>query len=195
MNASSSSSTPSSTSVLFARGVLARLHSWPVLSLAVGQGWGGAESAAKLPWLAGVLVDAFEEPPSDGVPDAEYVEAMLLQIMEDEFDCSLEDGSAWDVAKDVVKTWDTLSRSVEEGKKFVEELEAKAEKVRGKKVVAQREGPESDDEEWSDDEDEEMEDDEPPQLMVVEHPPANTKPDPIVDQDGFTLVQGKGKRR
>jgi pre-rRNA-processing protein TSR2 len=192
---SAATSTPSPGSILFARGVLARLRTWPALSLAIAQSWGGPESSAKFPWLAGVLVDAFEDPPAEGVPDAEYIEAMLLQIMEDEFDCTLEDESAWDVARDVVKIWDALSRNLDDGKKAVEDLEAKAEKLKGKKIEARREGPESDEEEWSDDGDEEMDADDAPQLLVVEHPPENQRPDPIVDEDGFTLVQGKPKRK
>jgi pre-rRNA-processing protein TSR2 len=191
----SSSSTPSPNSVLFARGVLARLHTWPALTLAIAQGWGGAESSAKLPWLAGAVIDAFEDPPEEGIPDAEYLEAMLLQIMEDEFECTLEDGSAWDVAKDVVRYWDAIGRDAEEGRKAVETVEAKADKLKGKKVEAKRQG-ESDDDDTSGDEDEEMEDGEqPPQLLVVEHPPENTRTDPIVDEDGFTMVQNKSKRK
>jgi pre-rRNA-processing protein TSR2 len=192
MNASASD--PSPTSVLFARGVLSRLRTWTALSLAIAQNWGGPESALKLPWLAGVLVDAFEDPPAEGIPDAEYIEAMLLQIMEDEFECTLEDESGWDVARDVVRIWDALRRSPEEGTKIVEQMEAKADKVKGKKVEAKRDGPESDDEGTSDDGDVDMDDAEAPHLLVVEHTPESKKSDPIVDDDGFRLVQSKGKR-
>lgn len=192
---SASAPNPSPASVLFARGVLARLRAWPALSLAINQSWGGPESPAKFPWLAGVLVDSFEDPPAEGIPDAEYVEAMLLQIMEDEFDCTLEDESAWDAARDVVKVWDTLTRNMDDAKKMIETMEVKAEKVKGKKIEAQREGPDTDEEDWSGDEDEEMTEDDAPQLLVVEHPPDNQRPDPIVDEEGFTMVQGKGKRK
>jgi len=93
-----------------------------------------------------------------------------------------------------VKIWDALVRSSEEGKTIVQALEAKADSVKGRKVEARRENPESDEEAWSSDEDVDMEGDQTNQLLVVEHPPQNHRPDPIVDEDGFTLVQGKGKR-
>ena len=101
-----SSDTPSQTSILFARGVIARLAYWPALRIAVDQLWGGPESAAKRTWLASVLVDDFEDAPSAAdTPDADYVEDRFLQVMADEFDAVLEDGSAEAVAKDLVRLW------------------------------------------------------------------------------------------
>jgi pre-rRNA-processing protein TSR2 len=192
MQTSSSSAPPASVSVLFARGVLARLRTWQALTLAIAEGWGGPEGAAKLPWLAGAVVDAFEDPPADGTPDAEYVEALLLQVMEDEFECTLEDGSAWDVARDVVRVWDAIARGGDAARTLVEELEARAERVKGKAVAAHR-GEDEDDSTDEDGDDMDVDDgEEAPQLLVVEHTPA-PKPDPIVDEDGFTLVQVKGK--
>ncbi|KAH9936897.1 Pre-rRNA-processing protein TSR2-domain-containing protein [Epithele typhae] len=97
---------PPATSVLFARGVIARLAYWPALRIAVDQGWGGAESAQKQTWVASVLVDDFEE--QDPTPDLNFVEDRLLQVMVDEFDADLEDGSAEAVAKDIVSLWEEV---------------------------------------------------------------------------------------
>lgn len=114
-------SSPSPVIVLFARGILARLALWPALRIAVHNSWGGPESAEKQRWLAGVIVDQYENhiPRTDAdfapstsqtgtTPDASYIEEMLLQIMVDEFEVILEDNSAYEVARDVVRLWEDV---------------------------------------------------------------------------------------
>ncbi|KAJ3544187.1 hypothetical protein NM688_g5770 [Phlebia brevispora] len=182
--------TPSDTSVLFARGVIARLAVWPALRVAVDQGWGGPESAQKRTWIASVVVDAFEE--EDPVPDATYIELQLLQIMEDEFETELEDGSAEVVAKDVVKLWNEVQAGSQDALK---EFEEQAEKLKGKKV--QVEEAAGDDSDWEDESGEEgmdEDDTEAPQLLDTQSMPARPpKPEPEVDEDGFTVIKGKGR--
>ncbi|KIP10540.1 hypothetical protein PHLGIDRAFT_46304, partial [Phlebiopsis gigantea 11061_1 CR5-6] len=168
---------PAPASVLFARGVIARLALWPALRIAVDEGWGGPEGAAKRTWMASVLVDAFEE--EDPVPDATYVEEMLLQIMADEFDTELEDGSAEAVARDVVRMWADAGAGAAE---LIRGFEAQAEKVKGKKVQVEEAAGEGSD--WEDESGEEDEDEAP---MLVDAQP-NPKPEPEVDEDGFTTV-------
>jgi pre-rRNA-processing protein TSR2 len=205
---------PDSTLILFARGVIARLELWPALRVAVEQGWGGPESHQKQRWLASVIVDTFEEqqhhpplrsPPSDPscsnspssspcmmtamsmstVPDAEYITLMLAQVLEDEFGASFEDGSVEAVAADIVGLWGASEDAVRE-------WERRAEGARGKNVDVKE--VVDDEDEWEDEESEEGGDDEAPQLMsaaVDAQRPA--KPKPVMDEDGFTLVQ-KGRR-
>lgn len=188
----SSSTAPApvaSTSILFARGVIACLAIWPALRAAVDQHWGGPESTQKRTWLAGVLVDAFEEE-QDPPPDGPYVELMLMQIMEDEFDVVLEDGSAEEVAKDIVGLWKTAQ---EGNAGVVEALEARADKLKGKSV--QIEEAAGDNSDWSDESGEESgedEGDEAPTLVDTSAKPPRNEPE--VDEDGFTLVKGKSKR-
>ncbi|KAI0329902.1 hypothetical protein GY45DRAFT_1324325 [Cubamyces sp. BRFM 1775] len=191
MSASTSTSTPaapSKTSVLFARGVIARLAFWPALRIAVDQGWGGPESAEKRTWLASVLVDDFEE--QDPKPDLDYVEDRLLQVMADEFDTVLEDGSAEAVAKDVVRLWEEVVAGRTE---LLAEFEERADKLKGKKLqVEEAAGDNSDWEDESGDEDEDEEVDEhAPQLLDSQ--PRPPKEEPEVDADGFVTVKGKGK--
>lgn len=208
-------STPHPHTILFARGTLARLALWPALRLAVHASWGGPASAEKQRWLAGVLVDQFEpfllappapvpvpvpvptprtgsEPPPP--PDDVYVEELLLQIMDDEFEVALEDGSAAAVARDVVKLFEAVRAGDET---FVKELEAQADKVRGK--VPKYEmgvGSGSDSgsgSEWEDEEGETESDGEPaPQLL--NHSEPRTREEQQVDEDGFTMVKKKGRR-
>jgi pre-rRNA-processing protein TSR2 len=180
--------------VLFARGVIARLKIWPILRIAVQESWGGPKSADKRTWLASEIVDAFEqqEPP----PDDQYVEELVLQVMADEFDCVVEDGSGEEVGKDVVQLWQESRTGKQD---MVLKFEELAEKMKGKRVDAQITTEEDevdgdgDDDEWEEGEsgdDEEMRldsRDEVPQLIDRRL----NKERPDVDEDGFTLVKRK----
>ena len=189
---SSNSASPAASSVLFARGVIARLAIWATLRIAVQENWGGAHGSEKRTWLASVIVDAFEE--QVPTPDDQYIEEMLLQVMADEFEAVVEDGSAESVAQDIVKIWDQTRIGKDDLVKKFEEL---AEKVKGKKASAQEKVVSDDEDEgdWEDeegDEEDEMEEDEAPQLM---QPPPEERRKEGPDEDGFTVVRGKGKSR
>ena len=189
---SSNSAPPAASSVLFARGVIARLAIWATLRIAVQENWGGAHGSEKRTWLASVIVDAFEE--QAPTPDDQYIEEMLLQVMADEFEAVVEDGSAESVAQDIVKIWDQTRIGKDDLVKKFEEL---ADKVKGKKASAQEKVVSEDEDEgdWEDeegDEEDEMEEDEAPQLM---QPPPEEREKEGPDEDGFTVVRGKGKSR
>jgi pre-rRNA-processing protein TSR2 len=191
---SSNSAPPATSSVLFARGVIARLAIWATLRIAVQENWGGAHGSEKRTWLASVIVDAFEE--QVPAPDDQYIEEMLLQVMADEFEAVVEDGSAESVAQDVVKIWDQTRIGKDDLVKKFEEL---AEKMKGKKASAQEKVVSDDEDEgdWEDgegDEEDEMEEDEAPQLMQLPLE-ERKKEGPEVDEEGFTVVRGKGKGR
>ncbi|KAI0786526.1 Pre-rRNA-processing protein TSR2-domain-containing protein [Abortiporus biennis] len=181
-----SSSQVSPSSILFARGLIARLSTWPALRVAVDQGWGGPESAEKRTWLASVIVDTFEE--EDTLPDAPYVETMLLQVLDDEFDLVLEDDSAEQIAKDVMQLWAAAQAN---NTAIIIELEEKAEKLSKKKVEVQIQGPEEgDDEDW---ESESEGDEEEAPTLLDSGRTQRQKPEVEVDEDGFTTVKGKGQ--
>ena len=181
-------SQPNPSSVLFARGVIARLSVWSILRIAVQEGWGGPGAAAKRTWIASEIVDAFET--QNPVPDDQYIEELLLQILSDEFDTELEDGSAESVGVDIVRLWEETRLGKQD---LVIKFEELAEGMKGKKVEAQV--GEEEEEEWSDDDDAMDEDgnEEAPQLLQpLENTPRN---EPEVDEDGFTLVKrGKSRR-
>ncbi|KZV87863.1 hypothetical protein EXIGLDRAFT_723278 [Exidia glandulosa HHB12029] len=183
---------PAPAIVLFARGVIAILNTWPVLRLAVEQAWGGPESSEKRRWLAGTVVDAFESTSAANAPDAIYVEEMLLQVLQDEFEVNVDDDSGADVAKQIVQLW--ASGNVQEA--AVDALEATERRARGKKIVAQQAAGASD-EEWDDTDDESgdedddgMDQDAAPQLVDRS---AARHEEPEVDEEGFTVVK-KGNR-
>jgi pre-rRNA-processing protein TSR2 len=192
-------SLPAPAQINFARAVIARLAVWPVLRVAVESSWGGPESKQKRSWMAGEVIDAFDKSASGSasdLPDETYIEEMLLQMMADEFDCEVEDLSGEEVARDIIKLWADLNNgTIEESMKFWEEKE---QKLSGKKIefTLAKKGDDTDWVEDSGSEDEEdtqggnsMEvDDEIPTLRDVRQ-----RQEPVVDEEGFTLVQGKGK--
>jgi len=188
---SSGAPTPAPSSVLFARGVIARLAIWATLRIAVQESWGGPNASSKRTWLASEIVDSFEE--QIPAPDDQYVEEMLLQVMSDEFETVIEDGSAESVAKDIVKLWDDTRIGKQD---LVLKFEDLAEKVKGKRPNAQEKVVSDDEDDWHDDdegEDDEMDEDEAPQLL--ENSSQQQQPrEPEVDEDGFTMVKGKGRR-
>ncbi|KAG5641432.1 hypothetical protein DXG03_005236 [Asterophora parasitica] len=183
-----STAAPSPSSILFARGVIARLAIWPTLKIAVQEGWGGSNGAQKQSWIASVIVDAFEDD-SNQKPDDVYIEELLLQIMADEFDAMVEDESAEKVSQDIVLLWDETRVGKQDSVLKFEELAAK---LKGKRVDAHF-APPGEDDEWED-EDVSDDDEEAPQLIqpAVERPPRN---EPEIDEEGFTLVKGRGKGR
>ena len=184
---------PTAQSIFFARGVISRLALWSTLRIAMQEGWGGPDAKQKSSWIASMIVDSFEEESEQ--PDEQYVEEMLLQIMADEFEAVLEDDSAANVAKDIVRMW----IETKEGKDdTVKKFEGLVDKIKEKRIEV-KENVESD-EDWEDDEDDEDgegysndEDDNAPHLIEHRAPQPCNRNVPVVDDDGFTLVQGKGK--
>lgn len=187
--------------VSFARAVIARLAVWPVLSVAVESSWGGPESKQKRTWMAGEIIDAFDRAtPASAEPDEIYIEELLLQMMSDEFDCVVDDLSGEEVAKDIIKLWnDTKDGSIDQSLRIWEDKE-KA--MSGKKIqfTAAKRGNDTDwvedDEEGSSDDDDDDDEGEDAEMDVDEVPALverREREEPIVDEEGFTLVQGKGK--
>jgi len=178
---------PPASSVLFARGVIARLAMWTTLRIAVQESWGGPNAAAKRTWLASVIVDTFEE--QNPTPDEEYIEDMLLQVMSDEFEAVIEDGSSESVAQDIVHLWDETRTGKQDSVVKFEEI---ADKLEGKKPVVKETVTENS-EEWEDedgdedgDDEDDMDEDEETVPQLIEHKKSK---EPEVDEDGFTLVK------
>ncbi|KAG5340626.1 Pre-rRNA-processing protein TSR2 [Termitomyces sp. J132] len=180
------SASPPPSSVLFARGVIARLSIWYTLRIAVQEGWGGHGAAEKRTWLASVIVDTFEE--QSQTPDDQYIEELLLQIMADEYEAIVEDGSAESVAQDIVRMWEETRAGKADAVIKYEQL---AQNIKGSKAEVQL-VPQTEDDEWEDDNSSDEDEEEVPQLL---QPRPQKKTEPEVDEDGFTLVKSKGKGR
>jgi len=175
----SNPSPPSSIFLSFAKGVVARLALWPALQIAVQNGWGGPDSAQKRTWIASVIVDTFEVQPTP--PDAEYIEEMLLQIMDDEFETIVEDGSSESVAKDIANLWKDIHLGDLTG---LQHLEQRANAVSNRLILAQAGPPGELDTDSGGEEESDTEDGYGSDRVQDIQPPE-------VEEDGFTTVKGR----
>ncbi|OJD26640.1 hypothetical protein ACJ73_01973 [Blastomyces percursus] len=84
----------------FDLGITLILNSWPALNLAVQSAWGGPSSGDKRDWLCGAISDLFVDRPET---DAEDIEDVLIQVMNDEFDVVVDDESAGDIGRRIME--------------------------------------------------------------------------------------------
>lgn len=183
----SNGSTTESSQAQFEAGIWYALSLWPALSVAVANNWGGPTSSDKRDWFAGAVSDLFADRPDTDNLD---LEAVMLQVMQDEFDVNVEDESEVPVAAEIMKI---RAQTIEGDFSGVEAVRARFEKRGGKvaKVNVVENKTEEDDDEESDDEDEDddIEMDEAPQLA-----PVREKQEPEIDEDGFQKVVSKKRR-
>ncbi|MCJ1229696.1 hypothetical protein MMC12_006365 [Toensbergia leucococca] len=168
------------------------LSTWSALTLAVQNSWGGPQSSEKRDWFAGAISELIIATPD---ADVEYVEEFILQIMNDEFDVNLQDGSAEEIAAKIVGLRKLTLRGdfgmVDEMySRWVERQKRGGDAVRFQHVER---GEDDDDTDWDSDDLEDGEEDE----KMEEAPPLvkvrKAKVRPEVDEDGFTKVIGKKK--
>ncbi|KAG6993934.1 pre-rRNA-processing protein TSR2 [Physcia stellaris] len=173
------------------------LSTWSSLTLAVQNSWGGPESSEKRDWFAGAVSDLFQSTPD---ADVDYVEEFLLQVMNDEFDVNVEDGSGEEIAARLVG----LRKMTLQGDfTMVDEMYARWNERQRKGGDAVRfqhvtRGEEDDDTDWDSgdmDTDEEQDGDDTPMDEAPALPKApKEKVVPKVDDEGFTEVVGKKRR-
>lgn len=190
---SATDNTPAELQDKFDLGIWHCLFNWPTLTVAVQNQWGGPDSSEKRDWLAGQISEQFEREPAT---DAEDVEVMLLQVLEDEYGCRVEDETEVGVARDIMK----VRKEIGEGStNMVDAMHKKWQERNGKEVatgnVQVRESNQeaewdSVDEESGEDEDVDMDD--APALVPAK--PREPKPEPEIDEDGFEKVVSKKKR-
>ena len=170
------------------------LATWPALTLAVQNSWGGPESSEKRDWFAGAVSDLIQNTPD---ADVEYVEEFMLQVMNDEFDINVEDGSGEEVAARIVGLRRLTLRGdfamVDEMYQKWQERQTKG----GGRVQIQyvKRAENEDDTDWDsvDMEDDSDEGVEMEQASAMAKAPKEKIP-PKVDDDGFTEVVGRRKR-
>ncbi|WYZ37782.1 hypothetical protein EsH8_II_001288 [Colletotrichum jinshuiense] len=196
---------PEACQSTFEQAVAISLHMWPALTLAVQNHWGGPDSADKRDWFAGAVAELFpafskitngQAVPANNAPeepDTEYVETMLLQVMLDEFEVNVDDETGFDVAERIVKLRTECAKGNFE---VVDDLRNKWDSRKGDKVEGLYKKVEGGDQDtdWEDDSEDDEEDDDvdmddAPQLVSV----PKEKPQPEVDEDGFTTVTRKKK--
>jgi pre-rRNA-processing protein TSR2 len=149
----------------------------------VQNNWGGPSSADKRDWFGGAISEYVAENPEADEVD---VEAMLAQVMLDEFEVAVDDGSAAEVADAVVRVRGECGRGDFRG---VEEMRRRWEGVRGERVVGQEVEGGSESESES-----EEEEDADGDIEMGEPEAPREKPAPQIDEDGFETVVSRRKR-
>ncbi|KAI5257493.1 hypothetical protein E4T42_01073 [Aureobasidium subglaciale] len=174
----------------FDLGIWYALGLWPALTIAVTSNWGGPESSDKRDWFAGALSDLFTDRADTDQFD---VEAVLLQVMQDEFDLNVEDESEIPVAEEIMKlrkeTLDGNFSGIEAIKRRFEERGGRV--PQNLQVVEHKQDDDESSDEESDDDDDDVEmGDAAPALVSA----PRERQEPEVDDDGFTKVVSKKKR-
>ena len=190
--------TPGQIQAQFDLAIAIILSDWPALTLAVQNQWGGPDSADKRDWLAGVISDLFINQPNT---DSADIEDLLLQVLQDEFEVNLEDESEGHVAESIFRLRQETARG---DFRTVNALHADwLRRKEGKglssqpKVFEQRQGDGGSGSEEEEDDDSDENDDADGDGDVAMHEAsggASSKPEPEVDENGFTKVVGKKRR-
>ncbi|KAK6385623.1 rRNA accumulation-related protein [Exophiala oligosperma] len=185
--------------------VALHLWSWPALTLAIQNAWGGSAHVSndKRDWMAGAVSELLTSTPPQ-LADVGDLEEVLLQVMLDEFEIVVDDGTAEDVARSI---WSGATKLRNGDLAELNELYVKWQEKQqkgGDRVVAVVRGEDKDqDTDWDEDDEEEEEWNgfaDSPDVDMDEAPPLNgarmpkQKMEPEVDEDGFTKVVGKKKR-
>lgn len=178
-------------------------NSWPALTLAVQSSWGGPTSVEKRDWLCGAVADLFTSRPDT---DALDLEEVLVQVMNDEFDVVVDDGSAAETAGRICEVRGEVGKG-QFGKlrglwdEWKMKKGGKEARDMFKRVEAGEEDQETDDEwedEDEDDDDDGDKDDDDGDVDMADVSAVPRQPreriEPEVDGDGFTKVVAKKKR-
>ncbi|OKL61464.1 hypothetical protein UA08_03369 [Talaromyces atroroseus] len=169
------------------------INSWPALNLAVQSSWGGPNSADKRDWLCGAISDIFMTRPET---DSYDIEDILVQVLSDEFDVAVDDGSAGMVADQIMNVKARIEMGdYQEVDRLWAEYKEKRERKGAEQNLFKHVDTKDEDQETDDDDEEDSDDDEDMQdaPSLVTRPPTQ-RVEPEVDEDGFTKVVGKKKR-
>ncbi|XP_035999885.1 pre-rRNA-processing protein TSR2 homolog [Fundulus heteroclitus] len=161
---------------LFTEGVRAVLQTWPVLQIAVDNGFGGVYGQQKADWMVDVVQQYFH----DNADLQQYeVEDFLSQLMDQEFDTVVEDGSLPQVSVHLLQLFAQWQQgALQQLRNGIQTLTHS--KTPRAKVVA----PPTQSDEESEGESQVMECEE-------SSPSVSTRPPPQDEEDGWTVVRRK----
>ncbi|XP_077185680.1 pre-rRNA-processing protein TSR2 homolog [Paroedura picta] len=169
---------------LFSQGVKAVLGNWPVLQIAVENGFGGAYSQEKAEWMVGAVEQYFQ---SNADLEPEEVDGFLEEVMNNEFDTMIEDGSLSQVSQQLCLFFSHCQQgndvAVQEAIERLAQKQQQARTVAAKAVAAE----ESSSEEEQETEEEAME------CSTNGAEPSPAPPSGPDSEDGWTLVRKKKK--
>ncbi|ETI19602.1 hypothetical protein G647_09436 [Cladophialophora carrionii CBS 160.54] len=193
--------------------VALHLWSWPALTLAIQNNWGGSAQVSKdkRDWLAGAVSELLTSTPPQ-LADVGDLEEVLLQVMTDEFEVVVDDDSAEEVARGI---WSGCAKLVDGDTSGLQALYEKWQERQKKggepKVeIVRAEDKEGEETDWDDEDDDDDDEndwkadrpdvnmDEAPPLVDIDWMPkraCKNKPEPEIDEEGFTKVVGKNKKK
>ncbi|XP_061841497.2 pre-rRNA-processing protein TSR2 homolog [Nerophis lumbriciformis] len=168
---------PGDSRAVFTDGVRAVLHTWPVLQIAVDNGFGGVYGQQKADWMADVVQQYFHD--NTDLDQCE-VEDYIATLMDQEFHTVVDDGSLPQVCVGLMQMFSQWQQgALEQLTHSIQSLTQN--KTLRAKVTVVPTPPESE----SDEETQAMEC-ETTSVNITNHPPP---PPPPQDEDGWTLVQ------
>nr|XP_020469455.1 pre-rRNA-processing protein TSR2 homolog [Monopterus albus] len=161
---------------LFKEGVRVVLHTWPVLQIAVDNGFGGVYGQQKADWMVDVVQQYFHD--NTDLQQCE-VEDFIAELMDQEFDTVVEDGSLPQVSVSLLQVFSQWQEgALQQLQHTINTLTQKSQRAA---VVA----PLTQSDEDSNDETQKME-------CEASCPSANrTDPPPHDEEDGWTVVKKK----
>ncbi|XP_069581947.1 pre-rRNA-processing protein TSR2 homolog [Brachyistius frenatus] len=164
---------------LFAEGVRAVLHSWPVLQIAVDNGFGGVFGPQKADWMVGVVQQYFHD--NADLQQCE-VEDFIGQLMDQEFDTVVDDGSLPQVSLSLLQMFAQWQQgALQQLKQTINKLTSN--KSQRAKVTAP--------DEERDDETQVMECEAASPSVNRTQPPPPPPPPSQDEEDGWTVVRKK----
>ncbi|XP_032873030.1 pre-rRNA-processing protein TSR2 homolog [Amblyraja radiata] len=101
---------PPASGGLFAESVAATLGSWPALQIALENGFGGVYGQQKADWMVTAVERYFLD---NADLDRVEVEELLAELLDNEFDTVVEDGSVLEVAEEIWTTFALCRRGQE----------------------------------------------------------------------------------
>ncbi|ODV84326.1 hypothetical protein CANARDRAFT_29207 [[Candida] arabinofermentans NRRL YB-2248] len=180
----------------FELGVSMLIHRWDTLTTAVDNLWGGPQSSDKRDWISAIVIELFT---TSKDLDIIMIHELLFNSMEDEFDVLVQDDSTVIVAQNIIEVYKEccegkFARVHSMYQRWTEKEEYR-QRTGLKKTVQVLEDPNNPDESDDDEEDEDEDDGMDVDMADDSTTYTSNKTEPIVDDDGFTMVTKKKGRR
>ena len=177
----------------FELGVCMAIYKWEELTTAVENSWGGPNLADKRDWLLGVVIELFDEKAVDLV----LIEETLLYAMVDEFDTEVDNDSALIISDLIMKIYrECAMQNYARVDDLYAKFQLRQQSGSQRNRVEIGEDPNNPDDSDDSDGDDEIEDGTPePAHVTNDDMDIDQGPrQPIIDEDGFELVQRRRRR-
>ncbi|XP_028266069.1 pre-rRNA-processing protein TSR2 homolog [Parambassis ranga] len=166
---------------LFTDGVRAVLHNWPVLQIAVDNGFGGVYGQQKADWMVNVIQQYFHD--NADLQQCE-VEDFIAELMDQEFDTVVDDGSLPQVSLSLLQVFSQWQQGALQQLSCTINTHNKTQRA---KVTA----PPTESSEESDEEAQVMDCEDSSPSASRTHPPPPPPPPCQDEEDGWTVVRRK----